>query len=129
MLLSFLVHFYTEDTRSSQATFQPAAISLRSNCTYQIDYPDSQHEQGLQAGRCSPWSPAGCQHRSPAPWQPWHLQCWQPLWSQPRDRHHHLNRAVLALQLKLDTACNRLFLKPVERAVLAGVLSLTQSHS
>lgn len=47
--------------------------------------------------------------------------CWQR-WP---GHYHPRNRAVLAQQLKLDRTYERLFLKPVERAVLASVLSLT----
>lgn len=47
--------------------------------------------------------------------------CWQR-WP---GHYHPANRAVLAQQLKLDRTYKSLFLKPVERAVLANVLSLT----
>lgn len=47
--------------------------------------------------------------------------CWQR-WP---GHHQSVNRAVLAWQLKLDRTSERLFLKPVERAVLASILSTT----
>lgn len=139
-LLSFIFCFCTEDARSQQpqplVSFQPATITLRSNCMYQTDCHDSR--KSWQPATEGYWTlaqdnPGAQQHASrdppatPPALAPSELAAARepargPRWQRWPGHYHPVNRAVLAQQLRLDKTYERRFLKPAERAVLASVL-------
>lgn len=141
-LFSFIVHFHTEDARLLQLqplmSFQAATITLRSNCIYQANCHDSHSPDSQQQNGTKRWPTPAPEHSSVPAELPSHpgspgtfhtgscpgagqgtmlAELARPLPA--------VNRAVLAQQLKLDRTDERFILTPVERAVLASVLSLT----
>ena len=111
-LLSFIVCFCTEDARSQQlqplVSFQPATVTLRSNCIYQTDCHDSHSPDSQQQNGIKRWPTLTLEHSSmPAelpqpPRQRWHLPCWQLLWRQPGDRPGRGGQAITIQLIELS---------------------------